>query len=105
VFSRDEPGGGPWCWPGAVRRGGGVSPVCGSCMEREKASVDTASGIAGPRGRERERAEAATEGIEYRLRRSPADRLVVAMKPLLTGVAVEPRGRLTRNGPFVQPGP
>jgi hypothetical protein len=39
---------------------------------------------------------AETGGIEYRLRRSLADRLVVAMKPLLAGVAVERRGRLTR---------
>jgi hypothetical protein len=43
-----------------------VSLVCGSCTEREKASVDTAIGVAGPKGRERERAEAETEGIEYR---------------------------------------
>ena len=48
-------------------------------------------------GRERERAEAETEGIEYRSRRSLADRPVVAVKPLLAGVAVEPRGRLIRN--------
>jgi hypothetical protein len=52
-------------------------------------------------GRERERAEAATEGIEYRSRRSLADRPVVAVKPLLAGVAVEPRGRLIRNVRFV----
>jgi RNA-directed DNA polymerase len=31
------------------------------------------------------------------MRRSPADRPVVAMRPLLAGVVVEPRGRLTRN--------
>ena len=74
-----------------------MSLVCGSCTEREKASVDTASGVAGPEGRERERAEAETEGIEYRSRRSLADRPVVAEKPLLAGVGVEPRGRLTRN--------
>ncbi len=29
------------------------------------------------------------------MRRPPADRLVVAVKPLLAGVGVEPRGRLT----------
>jgi len=40
--------------------------VCGSCMEREKASVDMASGVVGPKGRWRERAEAETVGIEYR---------------------------------------
>ena len=63
---RDEPGGCPRSWPGGARRGGGVILVCGSCTEREKASVDTATGVAGPQGRERERAEAATEGTEYR---------------------------------------
>ena len=46
---------------------------------------------------------AETGGIEYRLRRSLADRLVVAGKPLLAGVAVERRGRLTRNVHVVQP--
>jgi hypothetical protein len=30
----------PVDWPGGVRREGGVSLVCGSCTEREKASVD-----------------------------------------------------------------
>ena len=45
-----------------------------------------------------------TEGAEYRSRRSLADRPVVAEKPLLAGVAVEPRGRLTRNVHFEQPG-
>lgn len=29
----------PAYWPGGVRHEGGVSPVCGSCMEREKAGV------------------------------------------------------------------
>ena len=62
-----------------------MSLVCGSCTEREKASVETASGVAGPRGRERERAEAETEGIEYRSRRSLADRPVVAVKPCSLG--------------------
>ena len=61
--------------------------VCGSCMEREKASVG--SGRPGLRvsstGGERERAEAETRGIEYRLRRSLADRPVVAVKLLLLG--------------------
>ena len=47
---------------------------------------------------------AETGGIEYRSRRSLADRLVVAGKPLLAGVAVERRGRLTRNVHVVQPG-
>jgi len=48
----------PVCWPGGARRRGGVILVCGSCMEREKASVD--SGRPGLRvsttGGERERA-------------------------------------------------
>ena len=35
-----------------------------------------------------------TGGIEYRLRRSLADRLVLAVKLLLAGVVVERRGRL-----------
>ena len=35
--SRDEPGGCPCSWPGGVRRRGGVSLVCGSRAEREKA--------------------------------------------------------------------
>ncbi len=43
-------------WPGGARREGGVSLVCGSCTAREKASVDTATGVEGLRGRERERA-------------------------------------------------
>jgi hypothetical protein len=80
-----------------------VSLVCGSCTEREKASVDTAAG-AGMFGCERERAEAETVGTEYQSRRSLADWPVVAGKPLLAGVAVEPRGRLTRNVHFEQPG-
>jgi hypothetical protein len=60
VFSRDEPGGRPGYWPGGARREGGVSLVCGSGTEREKAGVDTATGVAGLQGRERERAEADT---------------------------------------------
>jgi hypothetical protein len=61
LFSRDEPGGCPDYWPGGARREGGVSLVCGSGTEREKASVDAAAGVAGLQGRERERVEA-----EYR---------------------------------------
>jgi hypothetical protein len=48
-------------------------------------------------GGERECAEAATGGTEYRSRRSLADRPVVAGKLLLAGVGVERRGRLTRD--------
>ncbi len=58
LFSRDQPGGRPDYWPGGARREGGVSLVCGSGTEREKAGVDTATGVADPDGRERERAEA-----------------------------------------------
>jgi hypothetical protein len=47
----------PVYWPGGVRRRGGVNLVCGSGTEREKASVDTAAGVVGLIGRERERAE------------------------------------------------
>ena len=82
-----------------------MSLVCGSGTEREKASVDTAAGVAGLLGRERERAEAATEGIEYQSRRSLADRPVLAEKLLLAGVAVEQRGRLIGNVHFDQPRP
>ena len=72
--------------------------VCGSCMEREKASVETVvRGRRPPKGGERERAEAETVGIEYRSRRSLADRPVVVEKLLLAGVGVERRGRLTRD--------
>jgi len=59
LFSRDEPGGCPDYWPGGARREGGVSLVCGSGTEREKASVE--SGRPGLRvsstGGERERAD------------------------------------------------
>jgi len=59
LFSRDEPGGCPDYWPGGARREGGVSLVCGSGMERAKASVE--SGRPGLRvsftGGERERAD------------------------------------------------
>ena len=47
--------------------------ACGSVRRAARGSVPTAE----------------TGGIEYRWRRSLADRLVVAGKPLLAGVAVE----------------
>ena len=51
--SRDEPGGCPDDWPGGARREGGVSLVCGSCTEREKASVESGDrGRRPPRSRE-----------------------------------------------------
>jgi hypothetical protein len=59
LFSRDELGGCPDDWPGGARREGGVSLVCGSGTEREKASVG--SGRPALRGSstggERERAD------------------------------------------------
>ena len=79
-----------------------MSLVCGSCTEREKASVETATEVVVVARGSLPTAE--TEGIEYQSRRSLADRPVVAVKPLLAGVAVEPRGRLTRNVHFDQPG-
>ena len=80
-----------------------MSLVCGSCTEREKASVETATEVVMVARGSVPTAE--TEGIEYRSRRSLADRLVLAVKPLLAGVVVERRGRLTRNVHVVQPGP
>jgi hypothetical protein len=41
-------------WPGGARRGGGVSLVCGSYTEPEKASVDTATRVVGLQDRESE---------------------------------------------------
>src|SRR2546421_5332660 len=44
--------GDPLYWPGGVRRRGGASPVCGFCMERGKADVDTAAlAVRGPGAR------------------------------------------------------
>ena len=74
-----------------------MSLVCGSCTEREKASVETSSGVVGPEVARGSVPRQKTEGTEYQSRRPPADRLVVAEKPLLAGVVVERRGRLTRN--------
>jgi hypothetical protein len=71
--------------------------VCGSGTEREKASVDMASGVAGPKVARGSVPRLNTEGIEYQSRRLLADRLVVAVKLLLAGVGVERRGRLTRD--------
>ena len=41
----------PADWPGGVRHEGDVSPVCGFCMEQEKAGTDT-SHSGSPSGRE-----------------------------------------------------
>ena len=56
LFSRDEPGGCPDYWPGGARREGGVSLVCGSGTEREKASIESVVRGRRPLGREGERA-------------------------------------------------
>ena len=84
-------------WLSGVRRRGGVILVCCGCMEREKASVDKSTGVVGPQGRERERAEAETVGVEYRRGARRQDRLVVAVRFLLAGVGMERRGRLIRD--------
>jgi hypothetical protein len=56
------------------------------------------TGVAGPDGRERERAEADTpEALSTGCGVSLADRLVVVVKLLLAGVGVERRGRLIRD--------
>ena len=57
LFSRDGVWREPDDWPGGARREGGVSLVCGSGTEREKASVDTAIGVVGLQDREREHAD------------------------------------------------
>src|SRR5881628_967474 len=46
--SRDESGGCPDYWPVGVRRAGGVSPVCGLCVELGKARADTAAARGSP---------------------------------------------------------
>ena len=73
-----------------------MSLVCGSCTEREKASDERGVRGRGPvDGSARGSVPTAeTGGIEYRSRRSLADRLVLAVKLLLAGVVVERRGRL-----------
>jgi hypothetical protein len=43
-----ELGGCPEFWLSGVRRRGGVILICCGCMEREKASVDKATGVVGP---------------------------------------------------------
>ena len=96
----------PVFWPGGVRRVGGVSLVCGSGTEREKASVETA--VRGRRsyaGGERERAKAETGGIEYRSRRSLADRLVVAVKLAARWGGGGAKGPAHQECRFDQPGP
>jgi hypothetical protein len=69
--SRDESGECPCYWPGGVRHAGGVSLVCGFCVERGKARGDTAPMMVVGVGRERECAEQQKlRGIEYRCGRA-----------------------------------
>ena len=86
-------------WPGGVRHVGDVSPVCGFCMERGKACPDTAVRLVAEG--EREPAKRLNRKAVSTARGAPADRLVVAGKPLLSAVGVEPRGRVIR-GLFVR---
>ena len=79
-------------WPGDVRHVGDVSPVCCSCAERGKARLDTAVRVGG--GREGACQAVEPQGSEYRRVDAPADRFVVAGKPLLGAVGVKPRGRV-----------
>ena len=82
-----------------------MSLVCGSCTEREKASVETAVRGCGSTVGERERAKAETGGTEYRLRRSLADRLVVAVKLPARWGGGGAKGPAHQECRFVQPGP
>ena len=76
---------------------GDVSLVCCSRMEQGKACPDTAvRDRCG--GREGACQAAEPQGSEYRRVDAPADRLVVAGKPLLGAVEVEPRGRVICGG-------
>jgi hypothetical protein len=83
-----------------------VSLVCGSCAEREKASGR--NGCPGAQVLRAARGSvptAETGGIEYRLRRSLADRPVVAGKPLLIWGGGGAKGPAHRECRFDQPEP
>jgi len=96
-YSRDEPGRCPCTGQAVPGVEGGVILVCGSCTEHEKAGVDTAGRSLGrrpPGWREGAwRGSNHSHGVPMRC--PLADRSVVAGRPLLAGVAVEPRDRLT----------
>jgi len=81
----------PADWPGGVRHVGDVSLVCCSRMEREKACPGTAPWSGGERECPK-RADPARDRVP--IRGALADRLVVAMKPVLGAVGVERRGRV-----------
>jgi hypothetical protein len=100
-----EPGGCPDYWPGGARREGGVILVCGSCTEREKASVDTAALGWWPWVARGSLPTAETGGTEYQSRRSLADRPVLAVKLLLIWGGGGAKGLAHQECRFVQPGP
>jgi hypothetical protein len=60
----------PVYWPGGVRHAGGVSLICGFCMEREKARADTGFGVMVRQTREgvRQAAETARRRVPLRPR-------------------------------------
>ena len=71
----------PAGWPGGVRCRGGVSPVCGSRTERGKACPDIAASARGDR-ESRRSGRSPAGGVRVPSRDTPADRLVVVMKPV-----------------------
>jgi hypothetical protein len=79
--------------------------VFGSCTEREKASVDTAAWGGKLRVARGSVPTAETGGIEYRSRRSLADRPVVVAKLLLIWGGGGAKGPAHQECRFVQPGP
>ena len=90
----------PEYWTGGARRGGGVSLVCCSRMEREKAGVDTSDrslGLVQPPGRREGACRGANRRHGVPMRCPPADQPVVAVEPLLAGVGVKRRGWLIRT--------
>ena len=82
-----------------------MSLVCGSCTEREKASVEVASGVVGPEVARGSVPTAETGGIEYRSRRSLADRPVVAREVPARWGGGGAKGPAHQECCFVQPGP
>lgn len=90
----------PVDWPGGARHEGGASPVCGFCMERGKASADTARPLrrtatgsaSGGRNREALSTVAALAGGPAR---SSGEAPVMG---------VERRGRVIKTSSHEQPG-
>jgi hypothetical protein len=80
IRSWDKSGGWSAYWPGGVRHIDDVSPVCGICVEQEKACPDAARpGRVGRKGVSR---AADTVRDRVPMRGAPADRPVVVVKPL-----------------------